>query len=115
MELLFPLLIVALLVPMFLSMRRQRKEMAKTHDMQESLKVGDRVVTTSGIYGTIIDVDATTIDLEIAEDVVTTWLKLAIREVLADDEDETGAATGHVADTGSSPAPHADESAEETE
>ncbi|MBD0324095.1 MAG: hypothetical protein ICV72_12025, partial [Aldersonia sp.] len=40
---------------------------------------------------------------------------LAIREVLADDEDETGAATGHIADTGSSPAPHADESAEETE
>ncbi|MCX5045306.1 preprotein translocase subunit YajC [Aldersonia sp. NBC_00410] len=88
MELLFPLLIVALLVPMFLSMRRQRKELAKTANLQDSVKVGDRVVTSSGVYGTVVEVDTTTVDLEIAHDVVTTWLKLAIREVLAD-EDET--------------------------
>ena len=116
MELLFPLLIVAaLLVPMFLTTRRQRREMAKTATMQEALKVGDRVVTTSGLYGTVVDIDATTVDLEIAEDVVTTWLKLAIREVLADNEDETGAENGHVADIDALNAPHAEESAEETE
>lgn len=89
MELLFPLLIVALLVPMFLSVRKQRKEMAKTADLQDSLKVGDRVVTSSGVYGTIVEIDATTIDLELAHDVVTTWLKLAIREVLTDDTEDT--------------------------
>jgi preprotein translocase subunit YajC len=88
MELLFPLLIVALLVPMFLSVRKQRKEMAKTANLQDSLKVGDRVVTSSGVYGTIVEVDATTIDLEIAHDVVTTWLKLAIREVLSDEAED---------------------------
>ncbi|HEY5853071.1 MAG TPA: preprotein translocase subunit YajC [Aldersonia sp.] len=87
MELLFPLLIVALLVPMFLGMRRQRKEVAKQSQMQDSLKVGDHVVTTSGLYGTIVAVDPTTVDLEIAEDVVTTWLRAGIREVRADVDD----------------------------
>ncbi len=36
MELLFPLLILALLVPMFLGIRRQKKEMQKTADLQDS-------------------------------------------------------------------------------
>jgi preprotein translocase subunit YajC len=93
-QLLFPLLLVALLVPMFLSVRRQKREAANVSTMQESLKVGDRVVTTSGLYGTVVDLDETTVDLEIAEEVVTTWLRQAIREVRAD-EAETGVATEH--------------------
>ena len=77
MELLFPLLIVALLVPMFLGMRRQRKEVTKQAEMQDSLKIGDHVTTTSGLYGTIVGLDPATVDLEIAEDVITTWLRAA--------------------------------------
>ncbi|GAA5054291.1 preprotein translocase subunit YajC [Nocardia callitridis] len=86
MELLFPLLLVALLIPMFLGVRRQKREAQKVADMQETVKVGDRVITTSGLYGTVVEVDETTVDLEIAEDVVTTWLRQAIREVRVDDE-----------------------------
>ena len=89
MELLFPLLIVALLVPMFLGMRRQRKEVTKQAEMQDSLKIGDHVTTTSGLYGTIVGLDPTTVDLEIAEDVITTWLRAGIREVRAADEFDT--------------------------
>ncbi|MGB6181003.1 MAG: preprotein translocase subunit YajC, partial [Rhodococcus sp. (in: high G+C Gram-positive bacteria)] len=37
MELLFPLLVLALLVPMFLGMRRQKRELAKTAELQDSL------------------------------------------------------------------------------
>jgi preprotein translocase subunit YajC len=90
MELLLPLLLVALLVPMFLGMRRQKREMEKAAAMQDDLKVGDRVTTTSGLYGTVVELDDTTVDLEIAEDVVTTWLRQAIREVRTNDV-ETGA------------------------
>lgn len=93
MDLLLPLLLVALLVPMFLGVRRQKREMAKTTDMQDSLKVGDQVTTTSGLYGTIVDLDETTVDLEIAEDVVTTWLRQAIREVRTEDATETAEET----------------------
>ncbi|MFI1459814.1 preprotein translocase subunit YajC [Nocardia carnea] len=94
MDFLFPLILVALLVPMFLGMRRQKKEADKVTQMQDSLKVGDRVTTTSGLLGTVVEVDDTTVDLEIAEDVVTTWLRLAVRDVRSDDEatDEATAA-----------------------
>lgn len=88
-QLLFPLLLVALLVPMFLGVRRQKREAANTTSMQENLKVGDRVTTTSGLYGTVVDLDETTIDLEIAEDVVTTWLRAAVRDVRTDDASES--------------------------
>ncbi|WP_216906982.1 preprotein translocase subunit YajC [Nocardia noduli] len=92
MELLFPLLLVALLVPMFLGVRRQKREAEKVSTMQESLKIGDSVTTTSGLYGTVVDLDDETIDLEIAEDVVTTWLRAAVRDVrTAETTDETGA------------------------
>ncbi|RMI30596.1 preprotein translocase subunit YajC [Nocardia stercoris] len=83
--LLFPLLLVALMVPLFLNTRRQKREMEKVNAMRDALQVGDRVVTTSGLYGTVVDVDDETIDLEIAEDVVTTWEKAAILRVQADD------------------------------
>ncbi|WP_040692386.1 preprotein translocase subunit YajC [Nocardia vinacea] len=109
MELLFPLLLVALLVPMFLGVRRQKREAEKVTSMQESLKVGDQVTTTSGLYGTVVDLDDTTVDLEIAEDVVTTWLRQAIRDVRTEDEttDETV--------TDETEAGHVEESAEQTE
>ncbi|WP_416276840.1 preprotein translocase subunit YajC [Nocardia sp. alder85J] len=87
MELLFPLLLVALLVPMFLGVRRQKREAEKVNTMQSGLKVGDRVTTTSGLFGTVIDADDTTVDLEIAEDVVTTWLRASIRDIRTEDTD----------------------------
>lgn len=87
MELLFPLLILALLVPMFLGIRRQKKEMAKTAELQDSLTVGNRVLTTSGLHGTVVGLGETTVELEIAPGVVTTWSRLVVRELIVDDED----------------------------
>ncbi|MGW4356888.1 preprotein translocase subunit YajC [Nocardia sp. NPDC004582] len=86
MDLLLPLLLVALLIPMFLGVRRQKREMAKVTDMQDALKVGDRVVTTSGLFGTVVELDDSTVDLEIAEEVVTTWLRKSVLEVRNEDE-----------------------------
>ncbi len=79
-SLLFPLLILALLVPMFLGMRKQKKALAATSEMQDSLHVGDRVQTTAGLYATIASLDDDTVDLEIADGVITTWSRLVIRE-----------------------------------
>ncbi|MGV9833173.1 preprotein translocase subunit YajC [Nocardia niigatensis] len=96
MDLLLPLLLVALLIPMFLGVRRQKREMSKVTEMQDSLEVGDRVVTTSGLFGTVVELDDTSVDLEIAEEVVTTWLRQSIREVRNDDdatEDTTAEST----------------------
>lgn len=80
MELLFPLLILALLVPTFLGVRRQKKEMQKVTALQDSLNVGDRVATTAGLHATITGLRDDTVDLEIAPGVVTEWSRLVIRE-----------------------------------
>jgi preprotein translocase subunit YajC len=73
-------LLVILAVFMFFASRRQRRAMQATIDLHESLQVGDRVHTTSGLQGTVTDITNDTVDLEIAPGVVTTWMKLAIRD-----------------------------------
>ncbi|WP_072801939.1 preprotein translocase subunit YajC [Rhodococcoides yunnanense] len=87
MELLFPLLIVALLVPMFLNVRKQKRALADTQSLQDSLKVGDEVVTTAGLYARVVLVEDDTVDLEIADGIVTTWSRAVVREVLPADTD----------------------------
>lgn len=77
---LFLPLLVAMAAFMFFASRRQKRTMQATIDLHESLQVGDRVHTTSGMQATITGITDETVDLEIAPGVVTTWLKLAIRD-----------------------------------
>ncbi|MEU6558459.1 preprotein translocase subunit YajC [Nocardia nova] len=107
-NLLFPLLLVVLLVPMFLGVRRQKREAQKVADMQESVKVGDQVTTTSGLYGTVVDLDDESVDLEIAEDVVTTWLRAAIRDVRPSTDGSADAADAETAEVSDSAAADAE-------
>ena len=71
---------------LYFSSRRQRKLVQATIDLQESLQVGERVITTSGLQGTIAAIDGDTVDLEIAPGVVTRWIKLAVRDRVETDE-----------------------------
>ena len=88
MDLLFPLLIVFMIGMIFFSNRQRKKQAAQQTSLQNSISVGDVVVMTSGISGTVVDTDdEKTIDLEIAPDVITTWLRAAVREKLAGDTD----------------------------
>jgi preprotein translocase subunit YajC len=86
-----PLLII-LGAFMFFASRRQKKAMQATINLHESLVIGDRIHTTSGLQGTIAGIGDDTVDLEIAPGVVTTWMKLAVRDRIEDDdvdEDDT--------------------------
>src|SRR4051795_617139 len=84
-----PLLII-LGAFMFFASRRQKKAMQATIDLHESLVVGDRVHTTSGLQGTITGITDDSVNLEIAPGVITTWMKLAVRDRVVDDiEDDT--------------------------
>lgn len=90
MELLFPLLIVFMIGMIFVSNRQRRKQAAQQESLQNALTVGDIVVMTSGISGTVVDVDDDrTIDVEIAPDVVTTWLRAAVREKIGGEPTDT--------------------------
>jgi preprotein translocase subunit YajC len=81
-----PLLII-LGAFMFFASRRQKKAMQATIDLHESLTVGDRIHTTSGLQATIAGLGDDTVDLEIAPGVVTTWMKLAVRDRINADDD----------------------------
>lgn len=75
---------------MFFASRRQRKAMQATIDLHNSLQIGDRVHTTSGLQATITGITDDNVDLEIAPGVVTTWMKLAVRDrIEPDTEDAT--------------------------
>lgn len=48
----------------FFMIRPQQKETKKKNAMMSSLEVGDTVLTTSGFYGTVIDITDDTIIVE---------------------------------------------------
>ncbi|WP_423488988.1 preprotein translocase subunit YajC [Mycobacteroides sp. PCS013] len=86
---------------LFFANRRQRKALDATIELHESLAIGDRVHTTSGLQGTIAAVTDDTVDLEIAPGVVTRWMKLAIRDKIVDEaEDAAGEASRDVESSG---------------
>ncbi|WP_109471240.1 preprotein translocase subunit YajC [Ornithinimicrobium cavernae] len=62
--LLLPLALIAFL---FISQRNRQK---KFKEMQADLAVGSRVMTTTGLYGTIAAMDETTVQIEAAPGVV---------------------------------------------
>lgn len=92
-----PLLIV-LGAFMFFGSRRQKKAMQATIDLHNALRVGDQVHTTAGLKGTIRAITDDYVDLEIAPGVVTTWMKLAVRDRIDPDSDD---AVGDVPNTSS--------------
>ncbi len=63
-----PLLLIVVVFYFFM-IRPQMKRQKETRKFRESLKKGDQVVTTGGIYGKIAEVKETTIILEVAKDV----------------------------------------------
>ena len=80
-------LLLIILIPValyFLMIRPQQKRMRQAQAMQATLGPGDEVMTSSGIYGTVVDVDdeAGTIGLEIAEDIVVTFARGAVAKVV---------------------------------
>ena len=76
---------------MYFASRRQKRAMQATIDLHESLRIGDKVQTTSGLHGTIKRITDDTVDLEIAPGVLTTWVKLAIRDRIEPEILDTGA------------------------
>ncbi len=105
MEQFFPFILLALAVLLlFVLPARQRKRMqAQAQALQESLTIGTPVMTTSGIYGTVVALAEKTVDLELAPGVVVTFARPAIMEIRQPatgipGDDSPGAAGGRPAD-----------------
>src|SRR5262245_28111143 len=80
-----PMLIVMgiFYVMLILPQQRQRK---KTQAMLAALKNGDKVITSSGIYGTVSGIDGDTIILKIADQVKIRIARSAIAQVEATED-----------------------------
>jgi len=78
---LFPLLIVGAIfyLLIFMPMRKRQK---KLDALIASLKNGDKVITTSGIYGVVAGVKDTTFILKIADQVKVEVAKSAVADKL---------------------------------
>ena len=67
----------------------QRRARA-TEQLTASVQVGQKVMTTSGLYGTIADIDDDTIHLTVADDVTLRFARRAVAVVEPDQApDET--------------------------
>ncbi len=76
-----PILAIGL-VFYFIVIAPANKQRKKTQQMLNSLKKGDRVVTSGGIYGTIQGVDPDVVYLKIAENVKVKVSRSAITGVI---------------------------------
>jgi preprotein translocase subunit YajC len=91
--LIFPLLLVAM-VGFFLLNSRKRK--AQGQQMQSALKVGSKIMTTAGLFATVVSVEDDGVVLEIAPGVHSKYARAAVSRVLdapegaepLDDDDE---------------------------
>jgi preprotein translocase subunit YajC len=85
----FLILMIGLAAVMFFMMRSQRKRTQAQQNVQRGAEVGDDVMTTAGIFGTIVDEDEDegTIMLEIAPGTTIKMLRAGISRRLTDDDD----------------------------
>ena len=76
----------------FLLIRPQRKKDKKVKDMLANLKVGDRVCTIGGIYGTITAIKDETMELSVGKDnvklVFARWGIRNVEEVQVENDSE---------------------------
>lgn len=84
------LLMLLQLLPIFLIVyllliRPQQKRQKETEKMIQALKKGDRVLTTGGIYGTVVGVDDAKAVLKVSDDVKLEFAKSAIVQVVVGD------------------------------
>ncbi|QDP96776.1 preprotein translocase subunit YajC [Microlunatus elymi] len=82
------LIVVMIIAFYFLIMRPQRKRQQQQQDMMKKLEPGTRVVTTTGIYATIIAMGDKQVVLETSPGSRVTMLKQAIGRVVGDEEED---------------------------
>lgn len=81
MELILPLLLLAAM--WFLLILPQQRRMKAQKLMQANLKVGDDIITTAGIYGTITELEDESILVEVSEGIEVRMAKGAVMKVIA--------------------------------
>ena len=69
----------------FLLIRPQQTKQKQHQKMLESVKKGDRVLTSGGIYGSVVGVKENVVVLKIADNVKVEFAKSAISHIISRD------------------------------
>jgi preprotein translocase subunit YajC len=69
----------------FLVIRPQQQQRRKVQDMLDGLKTGDRVLTSGGIYGTVVAFNNGIVQLEVAKQVKVDVARSAITALATND------------------------------
>src|SRR5262245_47826051 len=88
-----PLTFLIFLIPiglLFFMMRSQKRKMAQQQALQRSADVGHEILTTSGMFGTIVeeDLEEDTVTVEIAPGTRIKMVRAGIARRLTEDEPE---------------------------
>ncbi len=82
----FPLMIVAALF-FFMLILPERKKQKQRQKMLDALKKGDRVMTTSGIHGTVVSTTPEVAVLQVADNVRLRFSRAAVQSVIEPEKD----------------------------
>ena len=81
-------IVLMIVVMYFFMIRPQRRRMREQQELQRSIEVGDEVVTTSGVYGTVTGEDGPNrFWLEIDDDVQIRIARAAVQGKVVPDDD----------------------------
>jgi preprotein translocase subunit YajC len=88
-------LLAILIVFMF---RNNKKRKQQADQLQASIAVGANVMLTSGIYGRVTKIDGDRLVIETTPGTKLTVIKLAVREVIQDNDDSASTETAKKAE-----------------
>ena len=72
----------------FLLIRPQQKKQKQQQALVEAVKKGDKIITTSGIWGTVTNLGKDTVTLQIADNVKIKMQRENIARVRSEDEEK---------------------------
>ena len=90
---LLPMMLIMFAVVYFLMIRPEQKKQKDRQALLSAMKKGDRVITSSGILGTVGNVKDTTVMVKIAENTVVEFTKSAVTQIVNKDGTEKQADT----------------------
>ena len=87
-----PLMIGMFAIMYFLIIRPQQKQRRERESLLRAIKKGDRVVTTSGLYGTVVGLSEHTVTLKVADQVKLDFERGSIGRIVpvAGDKESNG-------------------------
>ena len=74
------------LILYFLLIRPQQKKQKDMQKMLQNLKKGDRVLTSGGLYGSVVGVEDAKVVLRVSEDLKLEFAKSAVVQVLVEEK-----------------------------